>query len=492
MMNVLVVDDDKLVRQGLISAMPWADFDLRVVGEARNGEKALEFLESQPVDLLLTDLAMPVMSGLELMREVRSRYPHIYIVVLTLHQDFHYIQEALRLGAIDYIAKVQLEEEQFDQVLERICTRIRSERDKGAARGNADAAKDAALEPDTATGSLAHDTAYAVIGEAPEPILQRVLASDTVPGLRRPDRIYASVAALWLPRQDEQEDALEKTLTDLIRQDAALSLTRLSGAAGLRTEELGDRLQAYAREEWYYTRLPDRQVYDLALDELANADARQPDRDAREQALSAVRERGTGLEWVHDDTAFEQLQADLLAMRLSVPRLQSELIGWSHAWNRIYESVSGDRLAPPEPMSAWYEVRQWLTEMREQLRAVLGAQPYSPEVRACITRAAVLVQERLAEPLQAAQLAREVNMSRSYFSQCFRDLIGTTFNDYVRQQRIERAAALLVETRKTVQWVAEHVGYADDKYFSRIFREQKGMLPSEFRQQHAPKGTDVR
>ena len=82
---------------------------MKVVGEAANGEKALDFLKTNRVDLLMTDLAMPVMSGIELIRAVRKLYPSIAIAVLTLHQDFEYIQEALRLGAIDYIAKVELE-----------------------------------------------------------------------------------------------------------------------------------------------------------------------------------------------------------------------------------------------------------------------------------------------------------------------------------------------------------------------------------------------
>lgn len=72
MIKVLIVDDDKLVRKGISSAMPWNEFNMEVVGEASNGAKALDFLETQPVDLMLTDLAMPVMSGIELMRTARQ------------------------------------------------------------------------------------------------------------------------------------------------------------------------------------------------------------------------------------------------------------------------------------------------------------------------------------------------------------------------------------------------------------------------------------
>ncbi|OXM13333.1 response regulator [Paenibacillus herberti] len=119
-MRVLVVEDDQLVRRGFISMMPWKTYGLEVVGEAINGEKALEFLAHNDVDLLFTDLLMPVMTGLELMKQVNVRYPHIGQVVLTFHEEFEYIQEALRIGALDYIIKADFEVEQMDDVLQRI------------------------------------------------------------------------------------------------------------------------------------------------------------------------------------------------------------------------------------------------------------------------------------------------------------------------------------------------------------------------------------
>lgn len=72
-------------------------------------------------------------------------------------------------------------------------------------------------------------------------------------------------------------------------------------------------------------------------------------------------------------------------------------------------------------------------------------------------------------------------MSRSYFSQCFKEIAGKTFNDYLRQLRVEKAKEYLLYTNKTIVWIAENTGYMDEKYFSRSFREQIGILPSEFR-----------
>lgn len=124
MLNVLVVDDDHLVRTGFITIMPWEKHGLQVVGDVGNGDKALAFLREHPVDLLITDLAMPFMSGIELMKQAKRLQPRLKMVVLTFHHEFEFAQEAIRLGALDYITKVELEEDRLDEVLRRIAGRI--------------------------------------------------------------------------------------------------------------------------------------------------------------------------------------------------------------------------------------------------------------------------------------------------------------------------------------------------------------------------------
>lgn len=481
MLNVLIVDDDKLVRRGLISAMPWAEFGFQVAGEARNGEKALEFLETQEVDVLLTDLAMPVMSGLELMREVRVRYPRMFIVVLTLHQDFSYIQEALRLGAIDYIAKVQLEEERFEEVLERIGSRIASERRK---------------ESSGVVHSFSADQGYAWIAAASSDAEIRAVLDRLSPALREPDFWAAPELPVWFAENPTEARHLETLLNDAPSRTKNSAILRLHGLQGKNKAEMSTRLADYATGEWFYARQPHLQMYNLDLSDPAQPEADtaagSTEGELAQRTLAELRRRGFKPDWVHEMGEFEALLDDLAELRLSPQRLHGEVLGWAYAWNPIYEAAVGKRLEMPQAADSWFETVQELHRMRDQLRLALGVQPYSSEVQASVTQAAALVRERLSEPLQAGRIAHEVNMSRSYFSQCFRDIMGVTFNEYVRQQRMNRACSLLVETRKTVQWVAERTGYADEKYFSRIFREQTGLLPSEYRQHHVFEETNVR
>jgi len=75
MFNVLIVDDEKLIRKGLIALLPWSKFETQVIGEANNGKAALEFMKENAVNFLFVDLTMPVMDGFELMRSARLQYP---------------------------------------------------------------------------------------------------------------------------------------------------------------------------------------------------------------------------------------------------------------------------------------------------------------------------------------------------------------------------------------------------------------------------------
>lgn len=126
MYRVLVVDDDRLARKGIISMMPWEKYGMTVVGEAQNGEKALEFLEGTPVDILFVDLDMPVVNGISLMKQSRELYPNLIFVVLTFHEDFHYVQTVLRMGAIDYISKLEMESADCDELLKGISEKVKT------------------------------------------------------------------------------------------------------------------------------------------------------------------------------------------------------------------------------------------------------------------------------------------------------------------------------------------------------------------------------
>lgn len=119
-MKVLVVDDDKLARKGLISIMDWKKYGFEVVGDVQNGRKALEFLKDNEVDIVFTDIDMPEIDGIELMKMCKKEYPEVKFVVFSMYEAFRYAQSALRLGALDYISKISFEGDECDRILELV------------------------------------------------------------------------------------------------------------------------------------------------------------------------------------------------------------------------------------------------------------------------------------------------------------------------------------------------------------------------------------
>lgn len=124
MKQVLVIDDDRLARQSFISYVDWSRCKMNVVGEAANGKQALSMLKDTSVDLAIVDLAMPIMDGLTFIRESRNEYPDLSYVVLSFHEDFDKVREAFRLGALDYISKMQANKDDYTSLLEDISRRL--------------------------------------------------------------------------------------------------------------------------------------------------------------------------------------------------------------------------------------------------------------------------------------------------------------------------------------------------------------------------------
>ncbi len=105
MVNIILVDDHKLIRDGISSYLNSAPDKYNLVGEAENGKQALEQIALRSPDLVITDLNMPEMDGLELIKEIRKRYPSIKIIVLSMVDEAQYIKQVLKLGANGYLLK---------------------------------------------------------------------------------------------------------------------------------------------------------------------------------------------------------------------------------------------------------------------------------------------------------------------------------------------------------------------------------------------------
>ncbi|BBH22415.1 putative transcriptional regulatory protein YesN [Paenibacillus baekrokdamisoli] len=117
--KVLIADDESIVRKGLRSTVPWNKYGMEVVADAPNGRKAWEaFLEHRP-QVVITDIVMPEMDGIELSRRVKETAPDTRIILLSCHRDFEYAQQGIKLGASGYLLKTAFEDEELEGMLEK-------------------------------------------------------------------------------------------------------------------------------------------------------------------------------------------------------------------------------------------------------------------------------------------------------------------------------------------------------------------------------------
>ena len=136
MRKALLADDDFLVRSYLKMLSSWEKAGFEIRADVRDGEEALEVLEKEPVDLVVTDIAMPLMDGIGLIREIRKKYPDIYVIVLSCHDEFEYVKKAMKEGADEYVLKNTLNEESLYTVLEAAKEHIDQNREDTAAEKN--------------------------------------------------------------------------------------------------------------------------------------------------------------------------------------------------------------------------------------------------------------------------------------------------------------------------------------------------------------------
>ena len=119
-MKLMIVDDEKLLRNGFRHMTDWASKGIEIISEAMNGEDALEKLQHVEPDVVLTDINMPVMNGIELTKRIKTLYPHIIVVILSGYDNYDYIRDSMKNGANDYLLKASIDVDDIYEMLQKL------------------------------------------------------------------------------------------------------------------------------------------------------------------------------------------------------------------------------------------------------------------------------------------------------------------------------------------------------------------------------------
>lgn len=542
--KVFLVEDEIVTREGIRDNVNWQSAGFAFCGEAPDGELALPLIQSLHPDLLITDIKMPFMDGLQLSRLVREQSPDVRIVILSGHDEFQYAREAISIGVSDYLLK-PLGVRELESLLRRIATQLDQEQRQQSERLRIEAQ----LEDDLvlrrerlllrlltvgASAADAIEESRALALDLSAHCYQTLLLRVDHPGASTPatfadlDKLFAAVVgvtgrhsqmgARWLGLRKDVDEIVLILLGD---DPAACDVAVTAVVESIRRLEMPSAaLRLYAGTGSQQQRLHELNLsFSAALvdlhtglrNELSNAlgsalEQGQP--DASFEALTPRIVNGAALLNLNRAALSDFLQSggenDFDAMfdrymgALDIAALRMPLV---HTYIRTDITLTvakfinrmggqGDYLfaelsAALHDGSGCVDLDELRAQARDYCLAALDRRDTRALSRnsALIDKAQRYIEACLADPaLSLSKVANEVGLSPNHFSAVFSSETGETFRDFLTRLRIARAKMLLRSEAMTNGEICEQVGYSDPHYFGAVFKRVLGVSPQQFRQ----------
>lgn len=204
MIKVLLVDDHRLIRDGIRFYLEKEEHDITIAGEANDGKQALIFLEKNPdnVDIMLTDISMPEMNGVELATEVNKRFPSVKIIALTMIKDSQYIKQMLQAGASGYLLKNAREKEIVDAV-------------KAVYKGESYYAQEATKAIMDFMSKKKQDNDIVAISKREKEVLRLII--DELSNQEIADKLFISIRTVEAHKRNLMEKTNSKTMAGLVK-----------------------------------------------------------------------------------------------------------------------------------------------------------------------------------------------------------------------------------------------------------------------------------
>jgi len=527
MYKVFLVDDEIVVREGIRSNFPWEDTDFVLAGEAPDGEIALSMLQDVKPDILITDIRMPFMDGLELCRQVTRTMPWVYIIILSGYDDFAYAREAISLGVAEYLLK-PVSGEELRAVLERIAARIQEDKRRQASLNayreqlasssrflkeklltelysgaNCDRVLRSARSMQM--NLLANRYLVMLLSPSPEPereedlfnaqsVLERLAEGSGGAAHLCRNFHSGSVEFALLVMGDNASDLEERAygLAQSARYDVERSTgVKLLVAIGEDVENLREIGKSLSNARVIMEKLRTGKAENDPRRIMGAQDVlHEPDFQLNDAADGAQLSEQLKYATVGDVDAVlnRYVQSFGDAAYQSVMMANYFFVEIMLAATRIIRDSQGN---PQEVIPAAFraqgamlnidEVLPLCRDMLERAIAFRDAQG-SARYGSVIRKARAFIAEHYADSnVTLHDVAAHVALSNNHFCTVFSQEMGVTFTEYLTATRIARAKELLATTASRTGDVAYAVGYNDPHYFSYLFKKNTGLSPRDFR-----------
>ncbi|MDE6846808.1 MAG: response regulator, partial [Lachnospiraceae bacterium] len=520
MLQVLLVDDEPFILQGLRVLIDWEEEGYEIAAALENGEAAAAFLKKNRVDLIIADIKMPGMTGIELLEKIREeKLSDAYFVILSGYNDFSYAQQAIRNNCMDYILK-PVEKENLLAILRKIAHLSENSR--------IDRQNHQKME----SAYLARNIIALLNGKYDAMNLEYVKNHMRLSeGVRYIDIEITEPYEEW---EDGAERLLQRNLyricQELLQEDSAHAIFDVS--YNEKSFDIGlifcDYMAAQLDmdEKTYLNRFHRELEKQLqcSVCMLVGKQVKDIDGISKSYGTSCILKSLVAFHAKKNIYFYEEevkvKQGGIMLCKNGLDELlgaieQNEKIQIRKSVDNLYEEIGkmgmvGDMLnlninyllfqlihlaTEQDDEVNQEEILQFISESAFEEGIMRGSSvhlsrfaceyaDYLAQLRKNVCRGVLLeiekeVKEHYAENLSLRDLSKKYYINSSYLGQIFRKKYGQSFKDYLSHYRIEEAARQLMRTDKKIGQIAEDVGYKDSDYFIRKFIEIKGCTPSK-------------
>lgn len=536
MWKIAIIDDERQVLQGMKRVIPWEELNAEWAGEALNGADGLALIRAEQPDIVITDIYMPVMNGIEMIQQLREEGYGGKIIILSGYSDFEHARQALRHGISDYVSK-PISVPTLKELLGKMIAELADEEEKRIRQYELEH-RWSIYEPfierewvkSVAAGTLDyrleennrhmpdayaywHNTKHIVIGIH---VVKDIRAGQYTPAdwnllryaigniacelavqsfsLHEYTELHGARAVLLLHLEKSFEPEqlasklymLGKELILCVKQ--YLKLTIHVGIGGLKESwtEIADSTEEAFRAIEHREKRVEPAMDLFQFNPVAGESKRFEIRPVKFYYELASAMKAT------QQTKAEQLVAQYVKQLEEQPGISDEIVQmiagelWGIFAYCLYEiGITLDELFSAEQifeeidqLKSPQELGQWLSD---KIAYICGSRAWkgNSKHKQIINFMTDYMDQHYGEELTLGDLADKVFISRNHLSIIFKNITGETFNNYLTKVRMEKARELLLDRNMLVYEVAERVGYKNVPYFSTIFKKYTGLNPTE-------------
>lgn len=458
MYRVLVVDDEKIEREGIKFLLSREEGEFEI-SEASNGRQALEILRNEEIDLLLTDIKMPHMDGLELAKKAKEEKEELQIVIFSGYNDFSFAQEAIRYGVKEYVLK-PVDPDIFSETLEKAGEML-----------NLDTWNQWHCAILVESSQNFFDTADENLAEDMRKELRRIFFYLNL-NARQSLFLFNDVYCDYLLVANQLYTVIKRQYPGSFH----LAVSRkFEGCEAL--PEIMTELEQQMEERFYH---PENHVFSNEEEEYSHVDKAVQDSQLMQRISEDISRKDIQQLKVHFQCLTDKYKSSTQFSAMYIKFVFSNVIQALFEETQFSEERRLDKEI--DRLYNCSDISQILQVTEENIREYENFLERSmSESRNEVAAVKNYIYQHYGEDLSLEMLAEKVYLSSGYLSFIFKKETGMNLNRFIRVFRMEKAKELLCSTNMKVAQVSEKVGFSNVSYFCRSFREYYGSSPESYR-----------